>query len=64
MLTRSLLLGCCFIIFLSGCGSKETPLVTAPLTPEQQKQVMDEDRRIDEEESPNNKTHQPKTKRY
>ncbi len=64
MRTRSFLLGCCFIICLSGCGSKETPLVTTPLTPEQQKQVTDEDRRIDEEESPNNKTRQSKTKRY
>jgi hypothetical protein len=51
------------LFFIGGCGSKETPLVTAPLTPEQQQKVLDEDQRIDEEESPNNKTRRPKTKR-
>ncbi len=45
-----------------GCGSS-TKLSTAPLTDEQLEQIRKDDQKIDNEESPNNKTLKSKGKR-
>jgi len=39
-----------------GCGGSGTTLNTAPLTEEQKRKIAEEDRRIEEDESPGNKT--------
>jgi hypothetical protein len=45
---------------LIGCGGNKTQLNTSPLTDEQKAQIKADDQRIDEEESPNNKTRKGK----
>jgi hypothetical protein len=45
---------------LIGCGGNQTQLNTSPLTDEQKAQIKADDQRIDEEESPNNKTRKGK----
>jgi hypothetical protein len=49
------------LLVLTGCGS--APSVsgsTAPLTEEEKRLIAEQDQRIDEEESPNNKTRKMK----
>ncbi|MCI0704947.1 MAG: hypothetical protein L0241_28130 [Planctomycetia bacterium] len=46
-----------------GCGGNQTQLNTAPLTEEQKRQIAEEDKKIDDEESPGNRTLNPKGKR-
>jgi hypothetical protein len=45
---------------LVGCGGSGTQLNTAPLTDEQKAQIKADDQRIDEEESPDNRTRKGK----
>jgi len=47
----------------AGCGSGTagpTQVNTTPLTPEQKQAILDDDQRVDEEESPGNKTRKMK----
>lgn len=48
---------------LTGCGGNKTQVNTSPLTDEQKAQIKADDERIDEEESPNNKTRKGKSGR-
>jgi ABC-type uncharacterized transport system auxiliary subunit len=50
---------------LSGCGGSgnTTTLNLTPLTEEQKRKLKEEDQRIDEEESPSNRTRKPKGKK-
>lgn len=62
---RILLTFAAFLVLAAtaGCGAGTagpTPINTTPLTPEQKQAVADEDRRVDEEESPGNRTRKMK----
>lgn len=48
---------------LTGCGGNKTQVNTSPLTDEQKAQIKADDQRIDDEESPNNKTRKGKAGR-
>jgi hypothetical protein len=45
---------------LLGCGGNKTQLNTAPLSDEQKAQIKADDQRLDDEESPNNRTRKGK----
>ena len=43
-----------------GCGGPDVSGSTAPLSDEEKRQIAEQDQRINEEESPGNKTNKPK----
>lgn len=47
----SMVLGPLVFLFLLGCGESKTVIPTKPLTEEQKKAVMEEDKRVEDEES-------------
>ncbi len=46
----------------AGCGSPNVSGSTAPLSDEEKRKIAEQDKQIDDEESPGNKTLKPKKK--
>lgn len=50
------------LVAIVGCGGPDVTGSKAALTEEEKRKIAEEDKRVADEESPNNKTLKPKTK--